>query len=469
MICQKKRKFLYFGLSLFICVYSVLCSSIGSYASGGAGHGYNWTASEQVAHWTSSLGDVAGYAKDWALNNGTWDNVKTAIFDAQTIKAQEAQMSYDDWVLSNTSWYYKDGSEYQNESTLDHISMSQEMADCFNTTINNYIQENPLTYKKCTLYSYNFLNPNSFSTYQQFATTKEYIKNGGNRYSVILNSQGNILISQYLTQDMNLGFIGTSSNGNFTSVNPYVNWQTLGNMMLSPAVSINSGGTVTQVTNTNWYGYNNLKNTASPNTSNKIIMSPNEKNETVYVFETLAAYKNYNAGAPQPYYLGSGFDTIKMNIPASITDGSYNSSNYNNIVNNVQSGWTAEQVLELVDKVLSNGGGSGNGSDSSDSDSLDLGWLGKIGGVIVKIVNAIASVITDVIDGIATALIGEDGTGGIVGTLKTILHNVVELVTEDFTEFMSEIFGFLPPEISTILVAGISLSVFFGVIKILRK
>lgn len=478
MICQKKQKFLYFGLSLFICVYSVLCSSIGSYASGGAGHGYNWTASEQIAHWTSSIGDVAGYAKDWAFNKGTWDSVKTAVFDAQALKAQEAQMSYDDWVLSNTSWYYKEGSEYQNESTLDHITMSQEMADCFNTTINNYVQQNPLSYHLVKIPPYSYMSTESFTSYGVYQTYQQFCKNHPDSYILInyltdgtnVGGQWTRGLALVVPKSSNFGLYGTvSASGNFNNVHGIYNWAT------SPP----SGSTEfklyrfdgSQWNDMSWSDayqlYNTLQLGGTRQRYNILNMySTLNKYENVYVFDTVNAFKAYNAGVAQPYYLGSNFDNIVTTIPASVTDGSYNSSNYNNIVNSVQSGWSAQEVLDLVDRVLDgNGSGSGGGGSGSGSSNNPFDFLGSIGEAVGKLVGGIGDFISGIIGGIVDAIldlinmfVGEDG----------ILNKLTSLINTGFNTFLGDMFSWLPSEVVTCFTACLLVGIFFAIWKIIR-
>lgn len=296
-----------------------------------------------------------------------------------------------------------------------------------------YINDNPLSYTPCYLYSYNFLSPTAFSTYAQYVTTKQYLKNGTGRYSVLFMSGNNVLISQYIRQDMDLGFVGTTSQGSFTSVQPYVNWQTLGQMQLPPAVSINQAGTITEVTNNNWFGYSNLKNTATPNSSSKIIMSPNEKNELVYVFATLNAYKNYNAGNPQPYYMPSNSQTTVPYYDG-FTDSDLNTAGnfYNNIVINTN-GSTPTEIREKTDSVLGSLDGLLGGSDSESSSG---GLFDSLGDIIT-------------------------GATGAISPIK-------EIVLGDIKELVADVFDFLPPTIITLWVSGIIFGIFFGVLKLIR-
>lgn len=448
MKCKSKLYSLYSVLLAFVLLLSPM-SSIGSQASTTSG-----SVSEEIFEYTEdyvrdNFDAICRYVTKWyAIVSdsviGTWQD-------------------FEDWLDSSGNgdvWTQHPHSPIRVENNVEVVDVPQPVLQI----VLNYMQERVNAtdrgYTECYLYSYNFLSPSAFSTYQQYITTKEYLKNSEGRYSVILLSQGNIMVSQYLNQSQNLGFVGTTSYGTFTSVQPYVNWSTLGQNMLTPNATINSAGTMSQNVNTNWYGYSNLKNTATPNGSNKIIMSPNEKNELVYVFKTLNAYKNYNAGLPQPYYMTSeGMTNSNWTVGSgTINTGTLSTANntYNSVVNNVQSGWTADEVLELVNMIsnnASNGNGSGNGSGSDNDGWLDLGIFGDIGKAIAKIlggiIEAIVTVFTEII-------------GIITNVSETLLQGVI-------FDFLSALLGWLPEEIIAVITALFSIAVLFALIKLIRE
>ena len=463
MKCQKMKKYLYRGLSVFISLYLGLCSSIGSYASSSTESG----VVERTYYYVEKTFDaLCRYTVNgWAVISdsiiGTWDNFLS-------------------WLEDNGHsdiWEQHPHSPIRVENGVEYVDVPEEVLEVIQEYVIYNIQQTDLGYTECYLYSYNFLDPTPFVSYAQFKATKEYLKQGGNKYSVILFTQNNIYISQYLNQDQDLAFVGTTSYGGFTSVQPYVNWATLGQQQLPPAVIINGSGTVTNVTNNNWYGYNNLKNTATPNGSNKIIMSPNDSNELVYVFKTLNAYKHYNSGSPQPYYLTSdGLGTSMSNWSVgsgTINTGTLSSVNgsYNTTISNVQSGWTAEQVLALVDRIAASSGNGSSGSDSSDKDNSSL-WE-KIGNAIGNLIDGIVSVVASVIEKLTDAilsiihqLIGYTDDQGVYH--DGLLGKLTSLISVDFNNFLGSVFDWLPSEIVTLFTATLIFSIFFAIWKMIR-
>ena len=468
------RSFSVFSVVLFVMLSPL--SKINSYCSEtSSGASDTWTmTNERFLELAFSP-----YAKEISHDYVIWNSFGNLTYDGFNYWLQNTDNGEHYHVLTDGNVVGHGGAGYARDSDKIDNSTSIEVDPELKQLILNYVQvqvtENPESFKRCYLYSYNFLSPSAFSTYAMYASTKEYLKQGGNRYSVIfMPNSSSVLISQYLTQDQNLGFVGTTTLGSFTSVQPYVNWQTLGNYQLAPAVSINQAGTVTNVTNNNWYGYNNLKNTATPSASAKIIMSPNEKNELVYVFETLNAYKNYNAGMAQPYYLtsdGVNVGTWTSDGQALINTGEMlNSGNYyNSVVNNVQTGWTAQEVLELVDKISNTSGGSGGSSDKDNPFS----FLGKLGDLIGDLVSGVGDLLTGIVEGIANVFLGtpdENGVrqGGLFSIVRSVINGIVELIDTDFVEFFNVVFDWLPQEIITLMIAGLTFALFFGILKMIR-
>ena len=337
--------------------------------------------------------------------------------------------------------------------------------EIFNYINSTYVDANPLQYTSAYIYSYAFLNPSSFPTYAMYKSVQTYIKES-NCWCVLFMTynNGQCLVMKVNTDSHDIGLVGTvQASGSFSGVQIYDNWNLIGNNVTVETFQQNgthtSGGT-------NWGG-TNVSNSNSPSNSAKIIISPLDKNELVYVFKNLNAYKNFNVGLPQNYYLRDNWSNI-------VDDNNYIGSDelqhygnaYNEVVNNVQNGWSAEDVLLLVDKILNN---TSSGSSTNNDDILDLGFLGKIGSIIGKVITGIGNLITGVLEGIANALIGENGDGGILGLVTNVLSSLTELISEDFGEFINGLFSFMPSEIRTILVAGFTISVFLGVLRLIRK
>ncbi len=487
---KKHRK----TLAIFLSCYVLIISSFGSFASGGANHGYDWTVVDKASYIVSHIGDIVGYGYQFIVNDGSWEDVRTSIFDLAAHKAAEAQMSPEEWLVSNTSFAYKfDGDVVENADTVDSITLSQEFGDLIQTTINTYVAENPLGYKQAYIQSYKMLGTSYFSNYSVYQTVIQYMENLSKEQGYLFfikventSSYGYPIHIIAVPTSLNWNLYGTvNSTGLFNGVQLGINWQgnpTLVDVYNYPSYTPKFEGIKFNYIrsdngaqlNNRWVGNANagtIQNTTSLSIGgNNIILSSSTTKESVYVFSNMNSYKAYNSGSPQPYYLGSDFGSHINTY--NVNDFSSMSTYYNNVVDNSKSGMTAEEVQKLIDDILDrigNGNGSGSGSGSGSDDTLDLSFLGKIGTVISKLITAIGDLITNVLDGIVNAFIGEDGNGGIIGTVKNILNSLIGLITTDFSDFITSIFSFLPEELNSVLIAGFTIAVFLGVLRLVRR
>lgn len=330
----------------------------------------------------------------------------------------------------------------------------QEIINFVQSTV---IESEPLSYVQATIPSYKKLGTAYFSNYATYQTILQWMENKSKqRGYMFLISVENTSSYGYPIQiiafptDLEWNLYGNvDSNGIFGTVNLGVNWQgnpTLGVVNSTPTITpyfpnidfgymrSDNGATV----NGRWVGNitgSPLKNVTGLGVGNsyKIILSSSPTDETVYVFNNMNAYKAYNSGNPQPYYLLSNPNYVAPSYDP-VTDSQLQSAGnfYNNIVNNLSAGQTPEQVQTVVKETLQ--GKSNNGSNNDDS--FNLGFLGTIG----KVITAVTGAFTPVQD----------------------------LVDNQVTEFVTDVFGWLPAEIVILWISGIIFAVLFGVLKIIR-
>lgn len=457
-------------------VYSFASTSSGS-------EYYNWTAGEKFAYFLLNGMNILGDGYSMVIGADDADDVWQDFFDFVSQEYLEENQTFDEWCLSNTSWYY-DNSGIQNENTVTGFSMSPTMADALQLTVNNYVASNPLNYTLCYINSYNYIDTSTFGNIAPYNSLKNFIsKQDGyvlvNYGSFKLNSSEHGYMIYVIPKSLNMGLYGTVNSGSFTNVQMSINWlssQYLNQMSSEvKAYYMNESGTITEgVTNFNQWRVASIKNTNSltfNSTNVQFIMFSNlPKNEGIYVYSTLNAYKQYNSGSPQPYYLGSDFGSHKNNYSVGNFPNS-NNSYYNQVVNNVQSGWTADQVLSLVDKVINSGGNNGS---SSDSDKDTSKWWERIGNAIGNLIDGLVDVLTKVIEKLSDALLsiihlltGYTDDSGVYH--EGLFDKLTDLVDSGFSSFISSMFSWLPEEIVTLLTAMMVFGIFFGIFKMLRR
>lgn len=451
---------------------------------------------------TTSSGAIT-IQEQWA--NNVYQNYQSLIQDSLKVSIPNSELdniwnnyidhAYSIWNLNENDLqshygHFRNyvGSQFEMEKNADNTynyNMSEDARTFIQDSFNTYIQDNPLSYKVATIPSYTRLNTSQFSNYTVYKSVQEIIKNC-NGYAIIQapnqwdGSNGRYALMVTIPKEtFEINFYGSLTGGVFTSVQMEHNWANVSQFYPSSSNGIkmyrfypnqapveypNSGGNY-------WPNYNLVYNLASirNGTGQGNIMTSLPKDEEVFVFASINAYKNYNSGNPQSYYQMSNYtgsiSPYGNNIPN--TQGSYES-----IVNNIQSGWTAQEVLALVDRIMSQNGGSGSGGGGSSSDN-PFGFLGRIGELLSQLVTGVGELLTGLVDGVVNVFLGaedENGErhGGLFGTIRDLISQLSTIFSTDISQFVSDIFGWLPSEIITLWTAGIMIAILFGILRIIR-
>lgn len=323
--------------------------------------------------------------------------------------------------------------------------LRQEMVNFVNET---YITQNPLSYKECYIYSYNFLNAGQFNSYGAYQALQNFIKNANGyvlascTYNSYTAPSTNDVYLTVIPKTLNLGFYGTTNQGSFTNVQIAVNWQTSSQpWYISDQIKryiMHPNGTIEEYSSGYFIAVNSIQNIAtipygSSGSSAPVIFSNLDKNELVYVFDTINAYKNYNSNTPQSYYMPTN---SQLTVPYydGFTDSQLASAGnfYNNIVINTE-GTSPTDTKKKTDSIL---GSLDSIFGGSDSESSSGGLFDSLGDIIT-------------------------GATGAISPIK-------EIVLGDIKELVADVFDFLPPTIITLWVSGIIFGIFFGVLKLIR-
>lgn len=473
MKCQKMKKYLLRGLSAFMCLYLGLCSSIGSFASTNSGS--SPTVSEVIND--GNIYDIFSYVSrkyasfpDYVGGSPITSWSYSAYADWLDSKGQLSLLDEPVTIINESSG----GRGYDIPQAV-----RQSMVDYVNEV---YIQQNELTYTECYIHTYNMVNVQWFPTYQLYQTWKSWASQQDG-YILTTAWYGNGAVQGIracvIPKTNDINFVGSTTGGVFSNVALYIGWGTSSTPWTLTSnykmYSIANNGTISQITNVGQLAstIGNTTNIHDTATSRMTIWTNLPKDEKVYVFNTLNALKAYNSASPQAYYLPTG---STMNVPYSdvFTDedllraGSY----YNSIVDNSQSGWTAEQVLALVDKILLAGGGSSGSSSGSDNDKSK--WWEKLGDSLGNLIDGIINVLSTVIEHLSDALLsvihlltGYTDDNGVVH--EGLFGKLLNLVNSDFNNFLASIFSWLPEEIVTLFTAVLVFGIFFGLLKMLRR
>lgn len=155
-----------------------------------------------------------------------------------------------------------------------------------------------------------------------------------------------------------------------------------------------------------------------------------------------------------------------------INTGTLNTANntYSQVTNNITSGLSADDVLKIVDYIVTHTDGSSGSDDNEEEDDNPITSL------IKEIVGGIGGFLTGLIEGIADALLGEVNPetglreGGLLGSLKNIFTSLLETLTGGVIfDFLSAFMAWLPEDIINVLTALFGVAVTFAVIKCVRN
>lgn len=337
----------------------------------------------------------------------------------------------------------------------------QEIINFVQSTV---IESEPLTYVQATIPSYKNMGTGYFSNYTTYQTLQTYMANqskkGGYLFFVKVentSSYGFPIWVISVPTSLEWNFYGTvNSDGTFNNVMLGVNWQGNPSLLSIPnypdytpfyngiecfAIRSDNGSQLSNKYFGNSVGVGNFYNSGSISTSSYQVFSSSNTNELVYVFNTMNAYKAYNAGNPQPYYLLSNPNYVAPSYDP-VTDSQLQGAGnfYNSIVNNLNAGDSANDVQKTVKNGLLGGlldtlTGS-NSTTATENGNFDMTFLGTIKDLVLGVTGAI--------------------------------DPAQQLITTDLKRFVTDIFGWLPAEVVTFWIAGILFSVLFGVLKIVR-
>ena len=215
-----------------------------------------------------------------------------------------------------------------------------------------YVEEQPLGYTTAYVKSYNYLSPSQFTSITLYDAIKNFIADQDG-YTFIcgyvnygaFSQTGNLYV---IPRSVDHGFFGTVVSGLFSNVQNVVNWQAGSVWDKDSRIKkyvYDAQGNITEYTSGYWYGSDYVMNSTSialiTNNTGYSVFSNSPYNEAVYVFDNINAYKNYNAGSPQAYYmLGDPNYVAPYSDVWTPSDLDLAGTFYNSIVNNVGTGDT---------------------------------------------------------------------------------------------------------------------------------
>lgn len=436
-----------------------------------------WTK-EQYARFWASLFPVyiltgVGVAGDEVFFQQAYDNF-VDIVDGLSL---DASISYDDWIKLHLQLNPKDNVDTSvqppTDFTVNNYVVDETMVSVVNQAVQETISETPLGYIEVAIPSIRMLDTSTaWNSYGQYKSVLEFCSTLEDGYVSMTywykpntTTIGDVQIL-YVPKSINYAFIGTVTGG-ITNVQYAINWisstypYNVDNRIKLYKVNIN--GEVTEISSSYnpqaaWRYLSNTTSLGYYGANKMNLMYTGSKTCYEYVFPNINAYKAYNSGSPQPYYLSSEFG---------YPTGSYSSSNvntssvkdaYNQITNNITSGMSADEVIDLVDTILNhfdNIGGSGSGGNGNGH-IIDFSSISDL-------IASLGALIGELITGLA------EGLTNIVSAIRSVITTIRENLTNGIIfEWLTELISWLPSEIRTLIIALFTLTVIFACIKLVK-
>lgn len=214
---------------------------------------------------------------------------------------------------------------------------------------------------------------------------------------------------------------------------------------------------------------------SQPYDSNMVYVYPESAVENDVVVQSALNVSSYRVGGARPTYPSNGtvFINVEKNVVKNIMqyDGGlwkdvnaaiYKNGEWFNLMNFDLAPITSseDEIPPVTDGEDPGGSGSGSGGsgegDGSDSSLWDK-LFGSIGDVVGAIASGALTILTKIVEGLATLI-------------TTIFNAFSDFsgIADGFSGFLSDVFPYIPPEIISLLILGISLSIAMAFIRFLR-
>ena len=442
-------------LNTIICVWLIFAFPLSVYASD---HGGGGSTSDSITSWTDEqkadyfktnftrlLARVVGVVRGSDSADSVFNSFKN-LYYTQTI---QENMTWEQWLAQDLGGTFDD----KGEPT---ITLSVNCQNAMQKAVDEWIDTQGY------FYSYTFdirQYYDHYSNKSDFDHMVDLCKN--NAYVCIYYSYTNPLC--YFLVDDSYGFV----------------WPGKG--------SLDAKYRFLHIYNSDWTRASfieyTLKDVVNNNNSQNTVCSQYDKVSPPYtayseynifsdgqkrikVFKNLDSFKADSVGT-QTYYItndyskGATYNTTKtidnstiQNTISYETVQNYNQQYYDEHNTTANYETINNYITNYYQTINNNGGGSGDsgsGGGSDDSGGGIFDWLGSVGDILGSLIKGLGEIVVGLLDGIATVITS------FIDTLPTQVNNL-----------FGTLFDWLPPEIRSLIVLSITLSLIWGIIKLIR-
>lgn len=443
---MKKIRFIFLSMLLSISLY-IPCFSC--YAQGDV-----WTNSQKTQFFAEGfykiVTDICGLILPTGLGGQNLQaDYQTYVLNNNWI---QSNMSYDEWIASQISGAYINGSSGNAD-----ITFSVDLQNSLKSWAKNYIDNN-LGY----VYGYS-VNASSylslFTNQDDYHAFLDFVSSHNDKLILVNNNP-----SSLITIDVDFNFVKYSYN---SSLDAY-------------QCSLYSGWNLFKYNQLTFWDYNSQTkqyvgstNTNTSDMTDKFLLSaePSQvvnRNEKRVVTQNISQFIIYNSlsslqGATegvQDYYVTDSYNNSQVSQTYTTTtnniDNSITYGDVQNYVNNYYVENNSYPTTNIVYQYITNyvpSGNGGSGGDNGGGNSNIWDFLGTIGDVLGGLIEGVGNVLSGILATLSDVIdmfIGENG-----------LPNVI-------SQLISYFLPFLPDWIPTLIGFSVVLALILGIIKLIR-
>ena len=435
-------------LNTIICVWLIFAFPLSVYASDHGGGGStsdsitSWSDEQKVDYFKTNFSRLIARFVGVIRGSDSTDSVFNSFKNLYYTDTIQQNMTWEQWLAQDLGWTFDD----KGEPT---ITLSVACQNAMQQAVDEWIDTQGY------IYGYSLPISDFYSYYEK----KEYY----DKIVTLLDSNDFVAIYpnnvwHVIFEDNFYAFLYEDSNrsGTIYSCSLYDNnWQKIDAKFYN--------------TNDSYTGYSStVELSSTPNLqsfSRNYYYVVSKNAQRIKIYRSLNSLKADSVGA-QTYYItndyskGATYNTTKtidnstiQNTISYETVQNYNQQYYDEHNTTANYETINNYITNYYETINNNGGsgGSGSGGGSDDSGGGIFDWLGSVGDILGSLIKGLGEMVVGLLDGITTVITS------FIDKLPTQVNNL-----------FGTLFDWLPPEIRSLIVLSITLSLIWGIIKLIR-
>lgn len=441
-------------LNTIICVWLIFAFPLSVYASEHGGGGSTsdsittWTDEQKADYFITNFSRLVARFVGVISGADSADSVFNSFKNLYYTDTIQQNMTWEQWLAQDLGWTFDD----KGEPT---ITLSVNCLNAMQQAVDKWIDTQGYFYAyTCNILDYydRFSSKTDYDKLIDLIKSNTYVfyYNNRNVYTT-LNDDFSFVCRQMLTDYKDVRLSAYDSNWVYHSADSFTYY----NLTDSSVSSWNPS--------TYYYLTARLTSNVANNIGDLYLFTYGQSK--IKVFRSLDSFKADSVGT-QTYYItndyskGATYNTTKtidnstiQNTISYETVQNFNQQYYDEHNTTANYETINNYITNYYETINNNGGsgGSGSGGGSDDSGGGIFDWLGSVGDILGSLIKGLGEIVVGLLDGIASVITS------FIDTLPTQVNNL-----------FGTLFDWLPPEIRSLIVLSITLSLIWGIIKLIR-